>query len=79
MKKQKAILIKDFYNDKGALHKGEKVVIEGQAAEGFIRVITGTGAVYIIPSHIIKKTSWQIGYFFLTYCYEKSNKLHKRG
>ena len=38
-------------------NKGEKVVIEGQAAEGFIRVVTGTGAVYIIPSHIIKKTS----------------------
>ena len=55
MKKQKAMLIKDFYNDKGALHRGEKVVIEGKAAEGFIRVVTGTGAVYVIPSHIIKK------------------------
>ena len=53
--KQKAILIKDFYNDKGALHGGEKVVIEGQAAEGFTRIVTGTGAVYVIPSHIIKK------------------------
>ena len=53
--KQKAILIKDFYNDKGALHRGEKVVIEGQAAEGFTRIVTGTGAVYVIPSHIIKK------------------------
>jgi len=55
--KEKAILIKDFYNDKGALHRGEKVVIEGKAAEGFIRVVTGTGAVYVIPSHIVKKTS----------------------
>ena len=45
----------DFYNDKGALHRGEKVVIEGQAAEGFTRIVTGTGAVYVIPSHIIKK------------------------
>ena len=53
--KQKAMLIKDFYNDKGALHRGEKVVIEGKAGEGFIRVVTGTGAVYVIPSHIIKK------------------------
>ena len=55
--KQKAILIKDFYNYKCALHSGEKVVIEGKAAEGFTRVVTGTGAIYIIPSHIIKKTS----------------------
>ena len=55
--KQKAILIKDFYNDKGALHAGDKVVIEGQAAEGFTRVTTDTGAIYVIPSHIIKKTS----------------------
>ena len=65
--KQKAILIKDFYNDKGALHRGEKVVIEGKAAEGFIRVVTGTGLVFVIPSHIVKKTSWQIHYFFVTY------------
>ena len=55
--KQKAILIKDFYNDKGALHRGKKVVIEGKAAEGFIRVVTGTGLVFVIPSHIVKKTS----------------------
>ena len=53
--KQKAMLIKDFYNDKGALQRGEKVTIEGKAAEGFTRVVTGPGAVYIIPSHIIKK------------------------
>ena len=65
--KQKAILIKDFYNDKGALHRGEKVVIEGKAAEGFTRVTTGTGAVYVIPSHIIKKIPWQSHYFFVTY------------
>ena len=26
--KQKAVLIKDFYNDKGALHVGDKVVIQ---------------------------------------------------
>ncbi len=54
--KQKAVLIKDFYNDKGALHVGDKVVIDGLAAEGFTRVITDTGAIYVIPSHIIKKT-----------------------
>ena len=55
--KQKAVLIKDFYNDKGALHVGDNVVIDGLAAEGFTRVITDTGAIYVIPSHIIKKTS----------------------
>ena len=55
--KQKAILIKDFYNDKGALHRGEKVTIEGESAEGFIRVVTGTGAIYNIPPHIVKKTA----------------------
>jgi len=52
--KQKAMLIKDFFNDKGALHRGDKVIIEGQAAEGFIRVTTDTGAIYVIPSHIVK-------------------------
>ena len=55
--KQKAMLIKDFFNDKGALHRGDKVIIEGKAAEGFIRVVTGTGAVYNIPPHIVKKTA----------------------
>ena len=52
--KKKAMLIKDFYNDKGALHRGDKVIIEGKAAEGFIRVTTDTGAIYVIPSHIVK-------------------------
>ena len=28
MKKQNAILIKDFFNDKGALRRGDKVKIE---------------------------------------------------
>ena len=55
--KQKAILIKDFYNDKGALHRGDTVVIEGKAGEGFIRVTTDTGGVFVIPAHIIKKTA----------------------
>ena len=58
--KQKAILVRDFYNDKGALHRGEKVTIdetENKSAEGFIRVISDTGAIYVIPSHIIKKTA----------------------
>ena len=56
--KQKAMLIKDFWNDKGALHRGDKVTIderEDKPAEGFIRVISDTGSVYVIPSHIVKK------------------------
>ena len=57
MKKQNAILIKDFFNDKGALRIGDKVKIEGDSAAGFIRVITDTGAIYNIPSHIVKKTA----------------------
>ena len=61
--KQKAVLIKDFYNDKGALHVGDKVVIDGLAAEGFTRVITDTGAIYVIPSHIIKKNFLTITLF----------------
>ena len=53
--KEKAILIKDFYNDKGALHRGEKVVIEDKAVDGtWVRVTTGTGAIYTIPRHILK-------------------------
>jgi len=53
--KQKAILIKDFYNDKGALHRGEKVVISEQVQDGsWVRVTTGTGAIYTIPRHILK-------------------------
>ena len=56
--KQKAMLIKDFWNDKGALHRGDTVTInekDDKPAEGFIRVVSDTGAIYVIPSHIIKK------------------------
>ena len=57
MKKQKARLIRDFYNDKGALHRGEKVTIEGKAGEGFISIITGTGAVFGVRDEIVHKTT----------------------
>jgi hypothetical protein len=56
--RQKVMLIKDFYNDKGALHRGDVVTIdetEDIPAEGFIRVVSDTGAIYVIPSHIFKK------------------------
>tara|TARA_A100001515_G_scaffold95122_1_gene76229 strand:+ start:1385 stop:1555 length:171 start_codon:yes stop_codon:yes gene_type:complete len=52
--KQKAILIKDFYNDKGALHRGEKVVIEEKVGNGFVRINTETGGIFTIPRHILK-------------------------
>ena len=52
--KQKAILIKDFYNDKGALHREEKVVIEEKGGNGLVRISTGTGGIFIIPRHILK-------------------------
>ena len=55
IKKQNAILIKDFYNDKGALHRGEKVVIEEKAVDGtWVRVTTETGGIFTIPRHILK-------------------------
>ena len=38
------------------LHRGEKVTIEGESKK-FIRVVTGTGAIYNIPPHIVKKTA----------------------
>ena len=53
--KQKAILIKDFYNDKGALHRGEKVIIGEKVGDGsWVKVTTETGAIYAIPRHILK-------------------------
>ena len=67
--KQKAMLIKDFYNDKGALHRGEEVVIDevdGKIAEGFIRVITVQellGFIKLIT--LISRYSWIIIFFKL--------------
>ena len=54
MKKQHAILIKDFYNDKGALHREEKVVIE-EEGNGISKVTRETGSIFIVPTHILKK------------------------
>ena len=52
--KQKAILIKDFYNDKGALHRGEKVIMGEKIGDGLVRVTSSTRAIYTIPRHILK-------------------------
>jgi len=54
MKKQNAILIKDFYNDKGALHREEKVVIE-EEGNGISKVKSETGSIFIVPTHILKR------------------------
>ena len=53
MKKQKAILIKDFYSADGALHAGEQVIIE-EKLEDQIRVQNNMGQIYIIPRYIVK-------------------------
>ena len=63
--KQKAMLIKDFYNDKGALHRGDTVVIEENVSNGLVRVTTSTGAIYTIPRHILKLIPWQVLFFFV--------------
>ena len=52
--KVKAILIKDFFNDKGGLRVGDKVIVDETLNNGWSRVISDTGSVFIIPSHIIK-------------------------
>ena len=56
--KVKAILIKDFFNDKGALRVGDKVIVDETLNNGWSRVISDTGSVFIIPSHIIKNIPW---------------------
>ena len=53
MKKQKAILIKDFYSANGALHAGDKVIIE-EKLDDQVRVQNNLGQIYIIPRHIVK-------------------------
>ena len=54
MKKQKAILIKDFHSPDGALHAGEKVIIE-HVLGGYTRVQNDMGQLFVIPSHILKE------------------------
>ena len=54
MKKQKAILIKDFYSADGAVHVGEKVTIEHKL-DGYTRVQNDMGQLFVIPSHILKE------------------------
>ena len=53
--KKKFMLIKDYYSPDGALHKGDVVSEDGKAVESFTRVVSDTGAIYIIPRHILKE------------------------
>ena len=41
--KNKAILVKDLYSADGALHVGEKVIIESELTEGYYRVQSDMG------------------------------------
>lgn len=55
MKKQKAILIKDFYSPDGAIHAGETVVIENEK-DGSCRVQDDMGRIFTgVPRHILKE------------------------
>ena len=54
MKKQKLMLIKDFHNENGTLHAGEKVTVEGEQ-DGYIRVQNNMGQIFVVPSHILKE------------------------
>jgi hypothetical protein len=55
MKKVKYMLIKDYYSPDGALHRGDVVVEDGKAAENYTRVVSDTGAMFVIPRHILKE------------------------
>jgi hypothetical protein len=53
---KKAILIKDFHNENGTLHAGEKVTIEHEK-DGQARVLNNMGQIFIVPRHILKETA----------------------
>ena len=54
MKKQKLMLIKDFHNENGTLHAGEKVTVEDEH-NGYTRVQNNMGQIFVVPSHILKE------------------------
>ena len=53
MKKQKALMIKDVFSADGALHAGEKIIIESESPNHY-RVQSDMGRLFVIPKHIIK-------------------------
>jgi len=56
MKKQKLMLIKDFHNENGTLHAGEKVTIE-ERLDSYVRVQNNMGQIFVVPTHILKETA----------------------
>ena len=52
--KKKAILVKDYYSADGAIDIGEKVIVEHEE-NGYSRVQTDMGKIYVIPTHILKE------------------------
>ena len=56
MKKQKVMLIKDFHNENGTLHAGEKVTVK-EEHNGYTRVQNNMGQIFVVPSHILKETA----------------------
>ena len=55
MKKQKALMVKDFFSADGALHRGETVIIEHVNDDGYTRIQNDMGKLFVIPYHILKK------------------------
>ena len=53
MKKQKALMIKDFFSADGALHAGENIIIESESPNHY-RVQSDMGRLFVNPKHIIK-------------------------
>jgi len=47
------MMIKDFFSADGALHAGEKVIIESESLDHY-RVQSDMGRLFVIPKHIIK-------------------------
>tara|TARA_A100001011_G_scaffold264709_1_gene273411 strand:+ start:1195 stop:1362 length:168 start_codon:yes stop_codon:yes gene_type:complete len=52
--KRKAVLIKDFHNENGTLHRTEKVTIEHER-DGQARVLNAMGQIFVVPRHILKE------------------------
>ena len=52
--KIKAVLIKDFHNENGTLHRTEKVTIEHEK-DGQARVLNAMGQIFVVPRHILKE------------------------
>ena len=63
MKKQKVMLIKDFHNENGTLHAGEKVTVKED----------GTDICCSIS--YFKRNCLTFNYFLCNLMYEESNKL----